>query len=534
LPGQALYLRWRPRTFEHVIGQEHIIRTLRNAIIQDRVRHAYLFNGPRGTGKTTMARILAKAVNCLHDDPAQRPCDECRFCEAINEGRFLDLIEIDAASHNGVDDVRDLREKIAFSPSEGRYKVYIIDEVHRFSGAAFDALLKTLEEPPGHAIFVLATTELDKVPATIKSRALMFEFRRVSAREVADRLEMIANYEGVEADREALDLVARQGTGSVRDSISLLDQLISDPGQRITLEMAEQVLGTASHHAIVKLIQSILDNDVAAGLDLLNRAIDEGADPGQLGRQIVDYLRNLMLAQTAGPALVDASNELRATLQQQTAAISRPALLRAIRAFNAALGEVRTGWQPQLPLELALVESTRPLHEEAPVVLPEIPVAAPRPKGSKIPAKAAPPAEKAPADPDPELDPAQVPTISLGDVQRAWPTIHDAARKHSKPLAALLDHASAKAVEGRTLILAVNESVFKEKLEAEEKRKELAQIIKAILRAPMHVKVIVATSAAPTHGGGDTIPGDDLLSYVTGDLGGTVTDIEDSQEGSDS
>src|SRR5690606_37656229 len=229
VPAQALYLKWRPQTFEGVIGQQHITRTLQNALRQERVRHAYLFSGPRGTGKTSTARLLAKAVNCQGEDPARRPCNECPHCVAVNEGRYLDLIEIDAASHTGVDDVRDLRDKIAFAPNEGRFKVYIIDEVHRFSGAAFDALLKTLEEPPPHAIFVLATTEIAKVPATIKSRCLMFEFRRVSLAEVVDRLARIAESENVSIDPSALELIAREGTGSVRDSISLLDQLIADP-----------------------------------------------------------------------------------------------------------------------------------------------------------------------------------------------------------------------------------------------------------------------------------------------------------------
>ncbi len=442
MPAQALYLKWRPRAFEHVIGQDHITQTLRNALIQDRVRHAYLFNGPRGTGKTTMARILAKAVNCLHPDPAQRPCDSCQFCESVNEGRFLDLIEIDAASHNGVDDVRDLREKIAFAPSEGRYKVYIIDEVHRFSGAAFDALLKTLEEPPDHAIFILATTELDKVPATIKSRSLMFEFRRGSMREVADRLQLIVDSEGILAEREALELVARHGTGSVRDSISLLDQLIADPDQPITLEIAEQVLGTAGNRVVGKLIQAILDNDVAAGLDLLNQAIDEGADPGQFGKQIVEYLRNLLLVQNGSPSLVDVSEEMRATLQQQAGQIGRATLLHALRSFNSAIVELKGGWQPQLPLELALIESSRPVHDE-------VPIAPPTPTHTPPPAKAKAAAPKPAPQPTKVSAPerAAAPGVAFGDLQRAWPQIVEKAKETNQPLAASLRYATPKTVE---------------------------------------------------------------------------------------
>ncbi len=522
MPAQALYLKWRPRVFEDVIGQDHVTRSLRNAIIQNRVRHAYLFNGPRGTGKTTLARILAKAVNCLHPDPAQRPCDECQFCVSINEGRFLDLIEIDAASHNGVDDVRDLREKIAFAPGEGRYKVYIVDEVHRFSGAAFDALLKTLEEPPDHAIFVLATTELDKVPATIKSRSLMFELRRVSLREVADRLQRIVVSEHIKADREALELIARLGTGSVRDSISLLDQLITDPNQRITLELAEQVLGTASSRGVGELVQAIIDNNAAAGLDALNRAIDEGADPAQFGRQIVEYLRNLLLIQTGGPSLVDTSREQLAILQQQAALLQPSALIRNIRAFNAAVSDMRGGWQPQLPLELAFIESTRPLQETVVVSAPAPAPAAARTKSAAKPAL--------PAEPAPETSQTEEPAVTLADVQRAWPVIRDAARRlENKSLGALLEHVTVKTLEGNTLVLAANGSIFKEKLDGDEKRRALSDIIKSVLGAAPTIKIMLA-SAAPTN---DTIVDDDLLNYATSELGGTIENIEDTQGGVD-
>src|SRR5512140_820191 len=256
---QALYRKYRPKGWDEVIGQGHVVQTLKNAIAADRVGHAYLFAGPRGTGKTTLARLLAKAVNCLEPDAKNRPCNQCTKCKAVNENRFMDLIEIDAASNTGVEDIRDLRDKINFSPSQGKYKVYIIDEVHMLSTQAFNALLKTLEEPPPHAIFILATTEIHKIPATVLSRCQRHEFRRVPLGEITRRLEDICKSEKIEADPEALNLIARQASGGLRDAISLLDQLASTGGQ-ITLELAETVLGTATSQSVIGLVQAMVEH----------------------------------------------------------------------------------------------------------------------------------------------------------------------------------------------------------------------------------------------------------------------------------
>jgi DNA polymerase III subunit gamma/tau len=320
--SQALYRKWRPQTWEAVVGQPHVISTLRNALAAGRVAHAYLFAGPRGTGKTTTARLLAKAVNCLEADLAKRPCGACDFCLAVNQGRFLDLIEIDAASNTSVEDVRDLRDKINFAPNQGRYKVYIVDEVHMLSTAAFNALLKTLEEPPSHAIFILATTEVHKIPATVLSRCQRHEFRRIPVGDIVDQLKKMAEEEDIRVDEEALTLIARQSTGAMRDAISLLDQLAST-GQVITLESAQAVLGTAASQAVLEVVNALVNQQADTGLETIHAALDAGSDPRQFARQIVDYLRDLLLIRMGSSSQVDATAEVRAQMDRVRAAGGR-------------------------------------------------------------------------------------------------------------------------------------------------------------------------------------------------------------------
>src|SRR5258705_6973967 len=361
--SQALYRKYRPKEWDEVVGQDHVVTTLKNAIGADRVAHAYLFAGSRGTGKTTLARLLAKAVNCLNTDPTKRPDNECENCKAVNENRFLDLIEIDAASNPSVDDVRDLREKINFSPSQGRYKIYIIDEVHMLSTAAFNALLKTLEEPPPHAIFVLATTEIHKIPATVLSRCQRHEFRRVPVGEIVTNLKMIVKAENLQADDDALIQIARQSAGGMRDAQSLLDQL-SSTGDKITLALAQTVLGTATSQTVLDTITSIMDHDPAHGLETIHKALDAGADPRSLARQVVEYLRGLMLIQMGNANQVEATSDVKKQMQSHARSFSTSDVLRMMKVFNNAAIDLRGGWQPSLSLELALAEvldNTSPL-----------------------------------------------------------------------------------------------------------------------------------------------------------------------------
>ncbi len=519
MPKQALYLKWRPTTFDDMVGQEHITRTLRNSLKTGRIRHAYLFSGPRGTGKTTSARLLAKAINCRDENPDNRPCNVCAACVAVNEGRYLDLIEIDAASHTGVDDVRDLRDKIAFSPGEGQYKVYIIDEVHRFSGSAFDALLKTLEEPPDHAIFILATTEIDKVPPTIKSRCLPFEFRLFTMYEVADRLQKIADSEALQIERAALEIIARNGRGSMRDSVSLLDQIVSDPEEVITVDLVQRILGTASIGAVKDLVEAVIHQDTAGGLHVINHALDSGSDPRQFAEQIVEHLRAVLLTQTASVDLVEASDEDRAAYIEQAESIERGRLLKTIRAFNEAVNQGRSGWQPQLGLELALLESLK-IEEEVMIARP---VAASLSFGA--------PAQQPAAQVAPSIEatpPGTPPVVQLHVIRDKWVDMLRTLGRLNKTGPDLVQYFRPLKVDGNVLFLGTDNELYIERLQHPTKLELVERALSAVHKVPLKIKVIKVANGGrqDVDAPGDIspdVPLDDPLLALGRELGAEIT-----------
>jgi DNA polymerase-3 subunit gamma/tau len=372
MASTALYLKWRPQQFQDVVGQEHVTQTLQNALRGGRIAHAYLFTGPRGTGKTTMARLLAKAVNCLDEDVAARPCNRCRICQAINEGRLLDLIEMDAASHTGVDNVREaIRDKVGFRPSEARYKVYVIDEVHMLSTSAFNALLKTLEEPPEHVIFCLATTEPHRILPTIVSRCQRFDFRRIPRSAMVARLRFIAEQEGIQIDDEALGFIAQSATGSARDAISLLDQLTAYGDEQITVQRLRSVLGLSDIELVYQLASSMAAHEVGRGLDVINQAVAQGADVRQFVQQVIEYLRAALLVHVGGSdASIEMDARTRTELDSLVRHCSAHELLRAVQLFNQAQLDLRGHDQGQLALELAFVEAALAPERPSPAVGP--------------------------------------------------------------------------------------------------------------------------------------------------------------------
>ena len=362
----ALYRKFRPQEFEDVKGQEHIVTTLKNQIKAERIGHAYLFCGTRGTGKTTIAKIFAKAVNCQNPIEGS-PCGICPSCRAIQGGNSMNVIEIDAASNNGVDNIREIREEVAYSPTQGKYKVYIIDEVHMLSMGAFNALLKTLEEPPSYVIFILATTEAHKIPITILSRCQRYDFRRITIDTIAQRLQELVEAEQVEVEEKALRYIARAGDGSLRDAISLLDRCIAFYlGQKLTYDKVLDVLGAVDTEVFGQMLRKILNKDVAGIVTGLEKLILQGREPAQFVTDFIWYLRNLLLLKSSDDMedVLDISTENLLLLKEEAALIEYEELMRYIRVFSELANQIRYAVQKRIMIEMALVKLCKPQMEE--------------------------------------------------------------------------------------------------------------------------------------------------------------------------
>ena len=540
MASQVFYRRWRPQTLAEVVGQEQVTKTLQNALISGHVSHAYLFCGPRGTGKTSTGRILAKAVNCLTNEGKGEPCNSCEMCQAITEGRALDVIEIDAASNTGVDSIRDLRERVNYAPNEAQYKVYIIDEVHMLSNPASNALLKTLEEPPPHVIFVLATTEVHKVLPTIMSRCQRFDFRRISQADVVTKLTHIGKKETIKIEPEALKLIARAATGSLRDAENLLEQLATYYGKKVTLPQVQTILGITGDWRAKEMVRHIVNNDVTAGVSTINSVNSDGLDLRQFNRELVAYLRALLLVKTGSDDSIDLPAEDIEELKELAGKASLSQILKAVKLF----GQLDLGLDnySTLPLELALVDAILPSAKEPPIAKaepearqpvkpavietpppsPEKPAAKEeRPRKpaveQKLEPEPAPLTESAPApepeeekgEPEPEPVPAPaatevaapIPAGTVGEeienLRLNWlKFIRDAPSSLSRtPAAALLRSAKPKAIENNTVILSFKFPLHKENMEKPDNQQIAEQIISNFLGRACRVRCVYEPEA---------------------------------------
>ena len=479
----SLYRKYRPQTFAQIVGQQHVTRTLAHALETDRLHHAYLFTGPRGTGKTSTARILAKSLNC-EQGPTAEPDNTCTHCRAITAGSSIDVIEIDAASHGGVDDVRDLRDRVAFAPASARSKVYIVDECHMLSTAGWNAFLKTVEEPPGHVMFVFATTEPHKVLDTILSRTQRFDFKRIPAAKLSEHIRWVGEQEGITFESGAVELIVQAGDGSARDAMSVLEQVSAFTGATVTVEGVTEVLGASPHSALDAMVNAISVGDVAAACLLIQRLADAGHDLRQFSKDAIDHLRAVFMLQVAPQAgLIEGTTERLASLREQAAMVGRAELLRAMELLADSQAQMRRG-NTRLPLEIALAKACLPDYSRDAAALgarldrlerqglaapaadsPEQPVfAAPSATASSevsatdARSAVAEPNARQPAPEEPPPAPVSPPaedqrSVDLASVQGSWAAVMDLVKGSSKRVHAMASLATPSEFSGDSILL---------------------------------------------------------------------------------